>query len=535
MKRILFIIPFIILFIPGCDILEEEPKTVLTPKGYYDTKTGIETLVNSCYARLRSFTASNTHLLRLTEQGTDIFESGVDGSISFDTYNISLTAGEITNVWQDCYIGINACNTATYYLPSISDMTDAEKKTREAEVRFLRAYMYYHLIMQFGNVHFTLEPTEGVETEANRTPLETILDEAIYPDLRYAVANLPSSQSDYGRVDVHGAKFFLSYVLLSDSRSGKTQYDEAASLAASVIEDSQYALQENRFLVYDQENDMNNEIIWSLQFSNDESLRENGNQTHLYFGPKYEANIPGMVRVIEYGRPYSRFKPTQFMLDLYDDEIDSRYQAYWRDTWYAVVETNKLAIGDTALFLPKTALTKELIDTKDYLVYNPEFSGTIGDSYLKVTNRVYAHMKKFDDVKRPTMNEQKGTRDWVCFRVAEAYLLAGEAFYRAGDDANAVKYINVLRRNAAITGKESEMEISASDLSIDFILDERARELCGECKRWYDLKRLGKLLERTMLHNPRAATNMKSFHVLRPIPQSQIDRCSNEYAQNEGW
>lgn len=535
MRNIFLTLIIICIFFTGCDILDENPKTSLTPKGYYDTKAGLETLVNSCYSRLRGFSASDVPLLRLTEQGTDIFESGVDGSINFDTYKISLTAGEISSVWNNCYIGINACNTAIHYLPSVTDMSDSEKKIREAEVKFLRAYMYYHLMMQFGNVHFTLEPTEGVETEANRTPIEQILDEAIYPDLRYAVQNLPLSQVDYGRIDVYGAKFFLSYVLLSDTRSAKAQFDEAAQLATSVIEDSQYILQENRFQVFNQDNDMNKEIIWSLQFSVDESLRGDGNQTHLYFVPKYDSNIPGLKRVIEYGRPYSRFKSTQFMVDLYDDSKDARYQAYWRDVWYTVTETDKLALGDTALYLPKKAFTKAEIDASKYTVYNPESSANLGTGYQRVSKRVYIQLKKFDDVKRTTMNEMKGTRDWVCFRLGEAYLLAGEAYYRAGDNGNAVKYINILRKNAALPGKQTDMEIFASDLSIDFILDERARELCGEGKRWYDLKRLGKLLERTKLYNTQANANMKDFHVLRPIPQGQIDRCSNVYPQNTGW
>ena len=71
--------------------------------------------------------------------------------------------------------------------------------------------------------------------------------------------------------------------------------------------------------------------------------------------------------------------------------------------------------------------------------YLPAWSGS---DYSTVSNRVFLHLKKFDDVKRATMNEEKGTRDWVCFRAAEAYLLAGEAYYRAGDVDNALKYIN---------------------------------------------------------------------------------------------
>jgi hypothetical protein len=120
-------------------------------------------------------------------------------------------------------------------------------------------------------------------------------------------------------------------------------------------------------------------------------------------------------------------------------------------------------------------------------------------------------------------------------RLAETYLIASEAYMRAGDMVNAVNYMNILRRAAAFPGQEAEMEITAADLNIDFILDERARELCGEFQNRNDLVRTGKFFERVNAHNPDATGNVKPFHIYRPIPQIQIDRASNQYAQNEGY
>ena len=73
-------------------------------------------------------------------------------------------------------------------------------------------------------------------------------------------------------------------------------------------------------------------------------------------------------------------------------------------------------------------------------------------------------------------------------------------------------------------------------IDIDFILDEKGREFCGEFIRWFDLKRTGKLIERVKAHNA-DALNIKDFHVVRPIPQSQIDAVTNktEFTQNPGY
>jgi hypothetical protein len=86
-------------------------------------------------------------------------------------------------------------------------------------------------------------------------------------------------------------------------------------------------------------------------------------------------------------------------------------------------------------------------------------------------------------------------------------------------------------------GHAANMQVLPANVTLDFILDERARELGGEQLRWFDLKRTGKLLTRVQALNPDAAVNIKPYHVVRPIPQSQIDAVSNKssFTQNPGY
>jgi starch-binding outer membrane protein, SusD/RagB family len=129
-----------------------------------------------------------------------------------------------------------------------------------------------------------------------------------------------------------------------------------------------------------------------------------------------------------------------------------------------------------------------------------------------------------------------GSRDFIVYQLAGTYLIAAEAMYmRDGNGDNAVEYLNILRRRAAYPGKESEMEVSANDVDIDFILDEYSRESFGEQKRWLDLKRTGKLVERVKLYNAEGEPNIQNYHSLRPIPANQLTRTTNEYGQNDGY
>ncbi|MEL6926039.1 MAG: RagB/SusD family nutrient uptake outer membrane protein, partial [Bacteroidota bacterium] len=139
------------------------------------------------------------------------------------------------------------------------------------------------------------------------------------------------------------------------------------------------------------------------------------------------------------------------------------------------------------------------------------------------------------DDTRPDRQKTQGQRDFILMRLADAYLLRAEARLAQNDVDGATADINVVRRRGAWPGQESANEITASDVDLDFILDERGRELIGEAHRWMDLTRTNKLVERVRLHNPQAAPNIQDFHVVRPIPQTQIDNTLGGYPQNSGY
>lgn len=161
------------------------------------------------------------------------------------------------------------------------------------------------------------------------------------------------------------------------------------------------------------------------------------------------------------------------------------------------------------------------------MVYTPE---NYSDS------RIFPTMKKYLDPNRLTPNENSH-RPIIVMRLAETYLIAAEAAFKLGQPT-AATYINAVRTRAATPGKTAAMQISAADVNIDFILDERTRELACEQVRWFDLVRTGKLIERVRKYDDyEAKKNIQDFHMLRPIPLSQINAVitGTPYPQNPSW
>src|SRR5690606_37680532 len=134
----------------------------------------------------------------------------------------------------------------------------------------------------------------------------------------------------------------------------------------------------------------------------------------------------------------------------------------------------------------------------------------------------FPQMWKYNDPLRAAINSGVGTKNVIEIRLAEVYLIAAEALMKEGRPAEGAELINVVRRRAAWPGQEENMVITPGEMSIDFILEERALELGGERLRWADLKRTGKLLERVRLYNPSSRQNIQEKHLLRPIPSNMI-------------
>ena len=115
-------------------------------------------------------------------------------------------------------------------------------------------------------------------------------------------------------------------------------------------------------------------------------------------------------------------------------------------------------------------------------------------------------------------------------RTAETYLVLAEANFRLGDLGGAATAINVLRTRAKAT------QVTAAQITIDFILDERSRELFSEEDRRHALVRTRKLVERVQLYNKISGTRIALRDTLLPIPQSVIDaNLSKPMRQNPGY
>ena len=528
----------------GCnDVLDEYNPSGLTSETVYTTPEGFETLVNAAYTYQRWWYGKEEGY-NIAETGTDIWTSGA-GEVYRDLtqyLNLQGSNGALASEWREFYAAVNLCNGGIARIDQ-AGLSAALRPVREGELRFLRAFYYWHIVETWGGVHFTTQETNGIIATANKTPVETFYN-LIFEDLKIAVANLPATQPQYGRVTKGAAQAFLARMYLTRGMN-----KEASEMAEAVLKGNYgYKLEDNYANLWKMGNLKTKEAIYVVDYSANLALNDLANSTfnpyghsrgsnnaHLLFLMKYD-DRPGMTRDILNGRPFNRYMPTRFLLDLYSED-DARYEGTFMESWYANATSRPAGVnlGDTAVYCSRKEIPDAVETTKKYQTYDRSkiylTDGTVKD------NLRYPTLSKFMDPTRASLNEAQSARDVFVIRLAEVYLIAAEAQMQLGNTQQAADYINVLRTRAAKPGKAAAMQIKPAQVTLDFILDERARELAGEQLRWFDLKRTGKLVERIKAYNPDNAVNIQAHHVLRPIPQTQLDAVVNktEFKQNDGY
>jgi starch-binding outer membrane protein, SusD/RagB family len=341
------------------------------------------------------------------------------------------------------------------------------------------------------------------------------------------------------------------------------------------------------------QNDKNAEIVFAVQYNPDVLSNKTdpaftvdvagGNNLHSVFGGGGESYPGTKGRTTDYNRHLGNHIPNPAIYRLFDTDNDSRYDHNFVEVGYALLPVTgfkplplvnpnlkiDIKAGDTVVYFrpwnrPATALADRGIDLggkKNYSVVNvDELSGGYG--YI---NGSAVSVSGFPS-DQPMMwkfwqpgiayGDAFGTFNEAVFRSAEAYLIAAEAVVKGAKNGKLgsadVYYNKVLDRALVKKGIDAKCaknpedvksleaisyRATASNITIDLILDERARELMGEYSRWFDLKRTGKLVERVKKYNPWAAKSgsISDIHNLRPIPQSEIDLSFPKMTQNSGY
>lgn len=556
MKRTInfFKLVMLVCVFAGCkkSELTEENHSKLTVD-FFSTPQGIDNGLNAAYGGLRTFYGPEEGIEVFTDVGTDEMRlANGNRTTNVANYNSQFnSSNEFSgNIWNNAYRFINTCNGLVDFGANITGVSETVKKQKIAEAKFLRAFYYFHLVRLFGgvtlNTHFATEPT----TSAARASLAECYD-FIVSDLQTCITDLSPTIYQPGRASIAAAKHMLALVYLTRAWSQAAQpndFQNAFNMAKGLIDNTatyNVGLLTDFADIFKDNNENNKEVLFNVQFSTDLTYGGSGNLWNHPFVDPYDAILG--ERNLNDGRSYAWFRGTNWLYNVAfaDKTNDSRYYKTFQSVWIATkplsgnytIKVNgqsytlpySFAKGDTALMYPGYNMPIDEIKKHKYVIYTPE---NYSDS------RIFPTMTKYlDPLNRTTPNENSH-RPIIVFRLAETYFVAAEAALKLGQPDVAASYINVIRTRAAYPGHAPQMQVTAADMTIDFLLDEKTREMAVEQMRWYDLVRTGKLLERVRKYDDyQAKSNIQDFHVLRPIPLSQINAVITgpAYPQNPGW
>lgn len=575
----------------GCKkLLEEQPRTSFDPT-FFTTNDGIQGGIAGIYSSFRGQWA--------TQIWTQLFNGGTDESLRGGSVDNAAAPWMIWNnaliksnldafggFWNTLFIDINTANGVLQY-GAAADVPAATKTQLLAQAKFLRGFCYFYLVTTFGAVplHTTFSTTAS--TADAPAPLADVYAQII-KDFTESAVDLPNTPAaGTGKPGTKAtALYLLSKTYLWRGWSSVAQasdFTSAYTTAKAIIDNkAAYGLNLLPFFgsVFREGQEYSSEVLMVIDHTKDLKFGQNSavgngatngqeNKSNFFWRPNYptiNANYPATggsnltLRDTRNGRPFIRLRPnTKYVMDVAfaNRATDARYDGTFQTVWLSN-STAESVTGTTGAVTPRGTLING-VDTSiwmtDRLVTPAEraaFKGIIFEpSHLTgvtvpYTAAMFPSVRKFDDSTRGHMNDYSD-RPYILFRFADVYLIAAEAAFKGGGTMQqAADMINALRTRAALKLNQTPVQyaaaviaqqMTAGQVTLDFILDERSRELFAEDTRWWDLSRTKTLVSRVQLHNTEAAAGVQPFNMLRPIPQSQIDLVTEgpKFPQNPGY
>ena len=588
MKKYLILSMFAAFLLTGCNedkFLEEKPLDFNSASNSYETAADYDAAITELYFLTRE------EFYTTYDRTTDLSKFA-DMWITADPLKSNVVAdlspsGAMAKFyWDENYKLIAQANTVIGRLPNSSKLTDDEKKVYEAKARFFRALAYRTLVLLYGDVPLQLEEVSSPKTDYVRESKDKVKAQVV-EDLEFAAANLPEINTvKDGEISKPAANMLLAEMYLATGDN-----DKAINAASAVINNPNLALMEKRFgsqakedgdVFYDlfRPNNQNRasgntEGIWVIQFET--NIEGGGNNTSHHFWD------PGSFWGERFFAPqvdkFQLIKPDGTRLQLFDWPIGDMTGGRGIGTHYATNHLYNEIWADDFDDMRNSEYNwprRFKIHRTNVLDDNPELKAAMPDGYFDLENTVLPDgwsmetgfaggvaattqlpnrfmcgysTKMTTPFHHPDAQYQnketyqlagtggKTYTDQYFFRLAEAYLLRAEAYVNKGDKNKAADDINELHKRA------NAKLCTADQMNLDYILDERLRELTCEEKRRLTLSRVGKLAERIKKYNPyfsaAYSADNKDYDAhfdLLPIPLSAIQANKDaKLEQNPGY
>ena len=535
--------------------LQPDPLSFLAPENVFVNEAGFEALLVTLRKNLMYESTGNRHPLSMEFATSDLAIALVQADFRRNTPSNSAFF-PFLSYFDNVYGFIKNANVLISRIDNVEWEDQGVRNRLLGEAYWHRAYWYYRLVHSYGDVPWIGEELTGAKLDFQTHSRWAILNK-IQSDLELSVAWLPERANTLGDVTKGAANHLLTKVYLAN-----TEFDKAIQASTEII-NGPYALMNQRFGI-DEDNPSKN-VMWDLHRYQNKNTSQNTETIYSTIDrPDAPSGTwsPGVYSMRWYTPSWWKIldatgvracnwnTPAGDTLGIGNGDVrtnDFWHYKIWEDSQHSWQETpdmrrasnNWIEMGD------------EIAEILNCRAGSPQFgqplTKALYGSLVDTTDTWFPwpHYKTYV----PTPNHQQplgGQADWYVFRLAETYLLRAEAYIWKGELNAAANDINMVRQRA------NAPLVSSTEVTIDYLFDERARELYTEEPRHSEMVRVSYILaslnldgytlanftgknwyyDRVMRLNyhyqePRFqwfgnTAAMDPYHILWPIPQSVI-------------